>query len=137
MNDWVEQVSDATKGDAEAFGRLVARFQDMACGCAYAVLGDFHLAQDAAQEAFLETYRSLPKLNDPNAFPGWFRRIVLRSCNRLTRRKKLSTVPLETAAHVASREADPAARAEGNEMRTRVLEAIKALPEQDHHSQES
>ncbi len=40
----------------EAFGQIVVRFQDMAYGCAYALLGDFHLAEDAAQEAFLTAY---------------------------------------------------------------------------------
>ena len=37
-----------------AFGEIVQRFQDLAFGCAFSVLGDFHLAEDAAQEAFLE-----------------------------------------------------------------------------------
>jgi hypothetical protein len=30
----------------EAFGELVRSFQDMAYACAYAVLGDFQLAED-------------------------------------------------------------------------------------------
>ena len=32
----------ARSGDLEAFGDLVRRFQDMAHGCAYSLLGDFH-----------------------------------------------------------------------------------------------
>ena len=43
----------------EAFGELVTGFQDMAFGCAYAVLGDFYLAEDAAQEAFIAAYRQM------------------------------------------------------------------------------
>ena len=43
----------------------------MAYACAYGVLGDFHL--DAAQEAFLIAYKDLSKLEQPQAFPGWFR----------------------------------------------------------------
>ncbi|MCB0097675.1 MAG: hypothetical protein KDE46_18215, partial [Caldilineaceae bacterium] len=39
-----------------AFAEIVQRFQDLAFGCAYAVLGDFHLAEDAAQEAFLSAW---------------------------------------------------------------------------------
>ena len=57
-------------------------FQDMAYGAAYAYLGDHHLAQDAAQDAFLEaleggnrkspaaTSRALHLLA-PNFFPLW------------------------------------------------------------------
>ena len=55
----------------EAFGEIVRHFQDMAYGCAYAVLDNSQLAQDAAQEAFLAAYRDLDKLKDANAFAGW------------------------------------------------------------------
>jgi len=41
-------------------------------------LARFQLAEDAAQEAFLEAYRNLDKLREPPAFPGWFRRIVFK-----------------------------------------------------------
>jgi DNA-directed RNA polymerase specialized sigma24 family protein len=41
----------ARGGDLEAYGEIVRRFQDMAYGYAYSILGDFHLAEDAAQEA--------------------------------------------------------------------------------------
>ena len=124
-------VEKAKAGDIDAFGELVTRFQDMAYGCAYAVLGDFHLAQDAAQEAFLEAYRSLPRIEDPNAFPGWFRRIVLHRCNRLTRRKRVPAQPIDAAASVASPQPDPAATAERRELRDTVLAAIRGLPEND------
>ncbi len=79
----------------EAFGQIVQRFQDMAYGCAYAVLGDFHLAQDAAQEAFLTAYRRLADLRQPRAFPPWLRRIVLSQCSRITRRKRPTTASLD------------------------------------------
>ncbi len=45
----------------------------MAYSCAYAVIGDFQLAQDAVQEAFITAYRDLDKLQKPNAFAGWLR----------------------------------------------------------------
>lgn len=50
----------------ESFGELVVYFQDMAFGCAYAVLGDFYLAEDAAQEAFITAWQSLRQLALPN-----------------------------------------------------------------------
>ncbi len=43
----------------QAFGELVKRFQDMAYGYAYALLGDPATAQDAAQEAFITAYQHL------------------------------------------------------------------------------
>ena len=51
----------AQAGDLDAYSTLVQQFQDIAVGYAYSILGDFHLAQDAAQEAFIEAYNSLSK----------------------------------------------------------------------------
>ena len=59
MDPLTTLVQAAQGGDGRAFTRLVARFQDMAWASAYARLGDYHLAQDAAQEAFIDAYLSL------------------------------------------------------------------------------
>ena len=76
-----------------AFEGLVLKFQDMAYGCAFGVLGDFHLAEDVAQDAFLAAYSDLQKLSEPAAFPGWFKHIVLRKAYRLS---KVHREPLES-----------------------------------------
>ena len=112
-----------------AFGEIVARFQDMACGYAYAVLGDFHLAEDAAQEAFVSAYRRLHDLRDPDAFPGWLRRIVQTACGRMTRRRQIPATSLEAASHVPADEVEPVGLLEKVEMRDQVLAAVRALPE--------
>lgn len=111
-----------------AFGTLVERFRDMAFGYAYAVLGDFHHAEDAAQEAFLAAFRELANLRRPEAFAGWLRRIVHTACSRMTRRKRVATSSLSSAADAAARGAGPARAAENNEMRDEVLAAVRALP---------
>jgi len=53
MADLKSLIILAQAGDLEAFGKIVRQFQDMAVGYAYSILGDFHLAEDAAQEAFI------------------------------------------------------------------------------------
>ncbi len=111
-----------------AFGKIVLRFRDMAYGCAYALLGDFHLAEDAAQEAFLTAYRQLPQLRRPQAFPGWFRRIVISQCRRITRRKSLPTTGLDAAAALPSTAPQPPQNLERRETKDKVLAAIAALP---------
>jgi DNA-directed RNA polymerase specialized sigma24 family protein len=80
----------AQVGDLEAYGRIVRRFQDMAVGYAYSLLGDFHLAEDAAQEAFIEIYLYLGRLYGPAVFPSWLRRAVFKHCDRVTRRRQLA-----------------------------------------------
>ena len=95
-----------------AFGEIVKRFQDMAYGCAYAVLGDPQLAEDAAQEAFLAAYRDLDKLKDTSAFAGWFRRIVFGESYRLMRKKQPMTEPIESISEMPSNEKSPLRLAE-------------------------
>ncbi len=122
-------VTAAQAGDLEAYGEIIRRFQNMAYGLAYSAIGDFHLAEDVAAEAFFQAYRDLSKLRKPAAFAGWFRRIVLKHCDRLTRKRRVSTVSLEAASEAASRQPGPAEAAESKEMKDRVLEAIRALPQ--------
>jgi len=115
----------------EAFGEIVKRFQGMAYNCAYATLGDFQLAEDAAQEAFIEAYRNLPKLREVKAFSSWFKQIVLRQCHRITRRKSLPIESIESVLELPSDEKGPAMAAEKNELKEKVLAAIKDLPENE------
>jgi RNA polymerase sigma-70 factor (ECF subfamily) len=113
----------------EAFDELVRLFQDMAFACAYGALcGDFHLAEDAAQSAFVTAWRKLPQLREPAAFPGWLRRVVLTECSRLTRGARVQTVPLEEGAAVASTAQSPEAHAEARELSASVRDALRLLP---------
>ena len=130
MEKLTSLVARTQAGDLDAYGEIVRRFQDMAYGYAYSILGDFHLAEDAAQEAFIEVYLCLGNLREPAAFPGWFRRIVFKQCDRMTRRKEIPAVPLEAAASTASPDRQPLQAAEDREMRDKVLAAIRSLPKQ-------
>jgi RNA polymerase sigma factor (sigma-70 family) len=115
----------------EAFGVLVTRFQDLAFGCAYAVLRDFHLAEDVAQQAFLAAWQKLAQLREPEAFSGWLRRLVQTECHRLTRGKRLVLVPLDEARGLQGRAGGPLAEIEQAEFRARVAAALRALPERE------
>ena len=121
-------VAHAQTGDLSGFGEIVRRFQNMAVGYAYSILGDFHLAEDAAQEAFIEAYQCLPNLRDPDAFPSWFRKIVFKQCDRIRRGKSAEIVPLESAAGLYSEAGDPLEFVQAQEMKDSVLAAIAALP---------
>ena len=71
IGELVRRATASGASEAErrrVFGRIVVRFQDMAYGCAYAILGDRHLAEDAAQESFLTAWREIENLREADAF---------------------------------------------------------------------
>jgi RNA polymerase sigma factor (sigma-70 family) len=111
----------------QAFGELVRIFQDMAYACAYARLGDFYLAQDSAQEAFISAWQKLKQLRQPEAFPGWFRRIVLTECNRLARGKRLPTISLDEGLNLHGPNTNPQTAIERDELTKAVFTAINRL----------
>lgn len=131
MQDLKNLISRAQKGDLGAFDMIVQCFRDMAVGYAYSILGDFHLAEDAAQEAFVQAYRDLKKLRKPQAFPSWFRRIVFKYCDRITRRRHHSTIPFERIAEPADLSRSPVEIVQKKEDQDAVLGSIKALPEHE------
>ncbi|HJZ50357.1 MAG TPA: sigma-70 family RNA polymerase sigma factor [Roseiflexaceae bacterium] len=122
-------VTAAQAGDLDAFGQVVERFKNMAYAVAYTMLRDVHLAEEVAQEAFIEAYICLPKLREPAAFPGWFGRIVYKRGDRLTRGKNPALLSLDAVAELRSVAPDPAAVAEVRDLQRRVQAAIDALPE--------
>ena len=129
MDDLKILVTQAQTGDLKAYTALVRRFQDMAVGYAYSLLGDFHLAEDAAQEAFVGAYQDLPKLREPTAFASWFRRLVAARCSRFTRRKRIAAVPLDAVDEIAAGDDGPDREVERGELVEKVLEAVQTLPE--------
>jgi RNA polymerase sigma factor (sigma-70 family) len=131
LADWQQSLAKAQRGDVRAFGPVVRRFQDMAVGYAYSILGDFHLAEDAAQDAFVQAYVNLGALREVRAFPSWLRRIVFKQCDRITRRRQVATVPLEPGVEPADPRRGPHETVEKRETQREVLSAVNALPEKE------
>lgn len=128
MPTYESLVEAAQNGDQPAFAELVTRFQDAAREWAFQALGDPHLAEDAAQEAFLVAYHQLDQLRDPKAFPAWLKRIVVSQCHRITRRRHPSA-PLDDEAPVTEAGHDPATEVEHREMKESLRRAVENLPD--------
>ncbi|MCY3976979.1 MAG: sigma-70 family RNA polymerase sigma factor [Chloroflexi bacterium] len=123
MEELTGLIVAARKGDNDAYEAVVRRFQDLAVGYAYALLGDWQEAEDAAQEAFIAAWIGLIKLRDAAAFPGWFRRIVYTQAHRRLRVRRPELVSLEQVAEIAVGGAEPVMVAE------EIATALDALPE--------
>jgi len=64
-------VEAAINGNAESFTELCQRYYPAMVAIAHSVLGDRHLAEDAAQEAFAKAAVRLPQLRRKDRFAGW------------------------------------------------------------------
>jgi len=126
--DLTQTVERARAGGLQEFASLVREFQDVTFGCAYAYLGDYHLAEDASQEAWLRAYVELPRLRESAAFPGWLRQVTLGCCSRFVRGRRLPVAPLDLARDLESGElaADDSLVAE--ESARSVQQAVRELP---------
>ncbi|MFC1735033.1 RNA polymerase sigma factor [Candidatus Hydrogenedentota bacterium] len=122
-------VDKARDGNAESFAALVERFRNMAMGYAYWFCDDFHLAEDIVQNAFFEAYRELHKLRQSAAFPGWFRKILNKNCDRLTRSRRKPTLSLSVAGGLAAPDPTPFESAETREKICDLRRAMLKLPE--------
>lgn len=131
MSDLTTLIDRVRGGDRAAYAGVVERFQDMAVGYASSQLGgDRHLAEDVAQEAFLQAYVDLGKLREVAAFPGWFRRIVHKHCDRFRRRQRLHLVPLDTNRWQARVE-PPTDGLEAKDRRRMLADAMRRLPDDE------
>ncbi len=111
-------VHQARGGASPAFEALVRRYQGIVIARAYAILRDRGEAEDAAQEAFLRTFRSLRQLRSPDAFGSWLLQTVANVARRAAtkRARRPIVLPDVDASH------NPGPRVE-------VLDAIATLPE--------
>lgn len=83
-----ELVVRARGGDRDAFSELAARSIGRLTAVARMILRDEYAAQDAVQEAFIQAWRSLPGLREPDRFEAWMRQLLVRSCYQFARRRK-------------------------------------------------
>ena len=94
-NDDVAMIRRVLAGDETAFAELVNKYQKPVHALAWRKVGDFHIAEDITQDAFLKVYQRLSTLKDPNQFSGWIYVITANLCATWLRKKRIQTQPLE------------------------------------------
>lgn len=138
-----ELVQGTLAGARRDFDKLVVRYQKQAVAVSYRLLGSTHDALEVVQDSFLKAYTSLDTLQRPEAFGGWFLRIVSNlSLNYRRSRKIRAQLPLDdllgtrqpdgsppTAATGETGNVDPLRAAAGKELGGRLMSALAELPE--------
>lgn len=71
-------VSAAARGEASAWGAIVARFTGLTRDVARRQGLNHHDAEDVAQSTFTRLYINIDSLRDPRALPGWLKTTAQR-----------------------------------------------------------
>jgi RNA polymerase sigma factor (sigma-70 family) len=87
----------AVSGDDRAFAELVRRRQGSVRGLLRRLCRDASLADDLAQEAFVQAWRTLGQLRNAGAFGGWLKQVAVRTWLQHARRAKLDLETLDAA----------------------------------------
>lgn len=69
---------------------LFRRYIAMVNGLGYRLLGRDSDLEDLVQDSFIEAWRSLPRLEQPQAFGSWLGSIVIRTAHKMIRRRRLA-----------------------------------------------
>jgi RNA polymerase sigma-70 factor (ECF subfamily) len=121
-----ELIRAARRGDRRAYGELVLRYRERVVAVVYRTCGDPHLAEDAAQEAFLRGWQKLSSYRVGTSFPSWLYRIAVNASRDVLRRRQptadVANVPLTDP------QVGPEAALVQKERGERVREAVLALP---------
>lgn len=127
----IERVLD---GDTDQFAVLVDRYGDEFARYAKYMTGSEDEAADVIQESLVRAFRSLRRCQDRTNFKGWLFRIVSNQCKtHVTRRRRRSLESLEAASDIPAVE-NPATDAEAADVRRRVREALRELPQEQREA---
>jgi RNA polymerase sigma-70 factor, ECF subfamily len=131
-------IADTIKGNLDAFNQLAMKYQNMAYGHAYALVGDLDAADDITQESFLKAFKNLVQFHG-GSFRAWLMRIVTNTSYDMLRSfRKHPTQPLfpmddyseelESISWIADPEAVVETILDRKEASERLLQALDELP---------
>jgi RNA polymerase sigma-70 factor (ECF subfamily) len=134
-SDDSQLVQRARAGDVEARDRLIGRYLRDVYAVTFRILGEHDLAEDAAQDAFVNALGALPRFRGESSFRTWLLRVAVNSARSLSRRRvRRREVSIVAAEDLAGGEANPATRAVALSEVERVRHALEQLPEKQRLS---
>lgn len=83
------------RGDVQAYGELVRRYQASVFNVCYRLMGERRDAEDMAQEAFVHAYQRLASYDAERPFGPWMRRVAANLCLNQLSRRAFVRVPLD------------------------------------------
>ena len=136
--DDVQLIHRILSGDDEAFNILVQKYEKSVHTLVWRKIDDFHYAEEITQDIFLQAYKKLSTLKDPNQFAGWLYAVTNRLCIDWMRKQKpamqwLEDTPVRTIDNLTyERYVSEQRESEATECRYETVEKLLAkLPESE------
>ncbi|HUP89311.1 MAG TPA: RNA polymerase sigma factor [Longimicrobiales bacterium] len=128
--DDAELIARAKAGDAHAVDQLVRKYLKDVHAVTSHLLGDYDLAQDAAQDAMVNAMNGLQRFRGDSSFRTWLLRVAVNAARSIGRRKtRRREVSIEVVHEAATDEPDAATMAIRHDDAQRATEMLKQLPE--------
>jgi len=130
-------VKKSKAGDLDAFEELVKRYEKRIYSLAFRYSGNYDDANDIAQNAFFNAYKSLPSFRGEASFATWLYRITANAClDEIRKQNKHNYLPLDNAIQsqwgnslpAAAPYPSPEEHLEREELKDLVKRCLKSLP---------
>ncbi len=126
-------VAATLAGDRRAYGRIVERYQRLLCSLAFSATGGVAQSEDLAQETFIDAWRQLAELREPEKLRPWLCGILRFKVSRLRRADGREPVrqadALDEAAEVPSADEAVPDQAVHQEEQALMWSALERVPE--------
>ncbi len=93
--DEQDLIQRAISGDIDAFGQLLALYQQPLINLAYRMLGNLQEAEDATQEAFIRAFKNIERYDTGRSFKTWIFSITSNHCIDRLRKRRLTYVSID------------------------------------------
>lgn len=124
-----ELVTQAQHGDRNAFGELVCLHAQGVRNVIYRMCGDVQVAEDAAQEAFVQAWLHLASYRPQTSLRNWLYRIAVNAATDMLRKeKRILPNSIENMA-LQDPQPNPETSLSQTERTALVQKAILALPD--------
>jgi RNA polymerase sigma-70 factor (ECF subfamily) len=100
-------VKNVLKGDKESYGVLIDRYKNLAFRQALSRVGDFDMAEDIVQDAFMRGFENLTRLQAPGRFASWIAGITTNLCREVQRKRRIRSVSLDYLMEIGIEPGDP------------------------------
>lgn len=118
-------------GDRHAFRYFLDTYKDMAFSVALSLVKQEPLAEEVAQEAFVQAYLSLATFKQQSKFSTWLYRIVVRCGYKVLQKNKIEQVELNLDVHDAYLDTNVFDKLLAEEQKQLINEALLRIAPQE------